>query len=51
MTNAMWGIVIGIAMIFGVSLYRYQYRITRTQRTTPLNKQELHEKLRDRYGV
>ena len=31
MTYAMWGIVIGMALMFGVSLYRYKHEIVREQ--------------------
>ncbi len=57
MTHAMWGIVIGMALIFSVSLQRYQYRIARAHahkqalESDSASKQEVHDALRDRYGL
>jgi hypothetical protein len=53
----MWGIVIGMALIFSVSLQRYQYRIARAHahkqalESDSASKQEVHDALRDRYGL
>jgi len=47
----MWGIVIGMALIFGTSLHRYQTRAVRTAKVAVPTRQEQHDKLRDRYGI
>ena len=51
MTYAMWGILIGMALMFGVSLYRYKHQIVREQHPRGSAKQRAHDRLRERYGL
>jgi uncharacterized membrane-anchored protein YhcB (DUF1043 family) len=51
MTYAMWGIVIGMALMFGVSFYRYKHRAVHEQQPLGSPRQRAQDRLRERYGL
>jgi len=51
MTYAMWGIVVGMALMFGVSLYRYSQPPVREPHAREAARQREWDGLRERYGL
>jgi hypothetical protein len=51
MTYAMWGILIGMALIFGVSLYRSAHPLEHGQRPSQSTGEGDQARLRERYGL
>jgi hypothetical protein len=51
MTYAMWGIAIGMALMFGVSLYRYSQPPARESHARRAASQREWDRLRERYGL
>ncbi|AIP34958.1 hypothetical protein DR64_7898 [Paraburkholderia xenovorans LB400] len=51
MTYAMWGILMGMALIFGVSFYRYGHPLEPGQRLYRSTGEREHDRLRERYGL
>ena len=49
MTYAMWGIVIALALIFGVSLRRYRRSLLRERDLRWLVEHHVFDRLRERY--
>jgi hypothetical protein len=49
MTYAMWGIVIALALIFGVSLRRYRRSLLRERDLRWLIEHHVFDRLRERY--
>jgi hypothetical protein len=50
MTAAMWGIVLGMGLMFGASLYRYTHQPVRLARATSA-RQRTQDRLREHYGL
>ncbi|KAA0997549.1 hypothetical protein FVF58_48625 [Paraburkholderia panacisoli] len=50
MTYAMWGILIGMALIFGVSFYRCGHPIEQGQRPCQSTGKRERDRLRERYA-
>jgi hypothetical protein len=50
MTHAMWGIVIGLALLFGASLRRYRHSLQRKWETRWLDEHHVLERLRKQFG-
>jgi hypothetical protein len=51
MTYEMWGIAIGMALMFGFSLQRYRQSAVHEPQAYRSTKQRLLRKLRERYGL
>jgi hypothetical protein len=51
MTYAMWGILMGVALIFGVSFYRYGHPLEHGQRLRQSTGEREQDRLRERYGL
>lgn len=51
MTYEMWGIAIGMALMFGFSLKRYLQNAVHESQSDRSTKQRLLRKLRERYGL
>jgi hypothetical protein len=51
MTYAMWGILMGMALIFGVSLYRYGHPLEHGERPRQSTGEREQDGLRERYGL
>jgi hypothetical protein len=49
MTYAMWGIVIGLALMVGTSLQRYRHSLQRKQGTRWLDEHHVLDRLRKRF--
>jgi hypothetical protein len=47
---AMWGIVLGMGLMFGASLYRYTHQPVRLARATSA-RQRTQDRLREHYGL
>jgi hypothetical protein len=47
----MWGILIGMALMFGVSLYRSAHPLEHGQRPSQLTGEGDQARLRERYGL
>jgi hypothetical protein len=51
MTTQVWGIVIGMALMFAVSLQRYRHSLEREQGNPRLHERSVLGRLRERYGL
>jgi hypothetical protein len=49
MTYAMWGIVIGLALMFGASLRWYRHSLLRKREIRWLDERHVFDRLRERY--
>jgi len=49
MTYAMWGIVIGLTLMFGASLRRYRHSLLRKREIRWLDEHHVLDRLRERY--
>jgi hypothetical protein len=50
MTHARWGIVIGLALLFGASLRRYRHSLQRKRETRWLDEHHVLERLRKQFA-
>lgn len=50
MTYAMWGIAVGLALIFGVSLRRYRRSLLRKREIRWMDEHHLLDRLREQLG-
>ncbi|MFL9979082.1 hypothetical protein [Paraburkholderia graminis] len=50
MTYAMWGIAIGLALMFGVSLQRYRSSLLRKREIRWMDEHHLLDRLREQLG-
>jgi len=50
MTYAMWGIVIGLVLLFGVSLRRYRHSLLRKRETCWLDEHHVLDRPRKQFG-
>ncbi len=51
MTYAMWGILAGMALMFGVSFYRYAQPVEPGERSHRSAEALNQDRLRERYGL
>lgn len=51
MTYAMWGIAIGMALMFAVSLQRSRHSLVREQGNPRMHERSVPGRPRDRYGL
>jgi hypothetical protein len=50
MTYAMWGIAVGMALMFSASFYRYRHQTAVVLNHDASAKQRAHDRLREHYG-
>ncbi|AMV44587.1 hypothetical protein ATN79_21835 [Paraburkholderia caribensis] len=51
MTYAMWGIAVGLALMFGVSLRRYRHSLLRKREIRWMDEHHLLDRLREQLGL